>query len=196
MSTTKMEHASEGRSDGTHDFWITTSTGRHWYPKDPEGSEYCIEDIAHALSMLCRFNGHCSRFYSVSEHSVWVSRLVTQAGHGLWGLLHDASEAYLVDIPRPVKYLPEMAGYRELEGRTMWAILTSFGLHKDEPTAVKEADRLLLRNEAKLLGLLRPDWDVADWPDLNLSIEMMQPDQAEAAFLAQYRSLMRPKGAV
>lgn len=60
--------------DGT-DTWLTTTSGRKFYPNAPEKSEYTIEDIAHALSLICRFGGHSSRFYSVAEHSVYVSKL-------------------------------------------------------------------------------------------------------------------------
>ena len=92
------------RGDG----WITTYTGQHFYPLDPRPHEVNMLDIAHALSMICRFNGHTQFFYSVAEHSIrcayhaheqWPDRIELQ----LAALLHDASEAYLCDIPRPVK---------------------------------------------------------------------------------------------
>lgn len=84
--------------------WIQTYTGRQFWPLDPKPEEVCIEDIAHALSQQCRYAGHTIRFYSVAQHSVEIALRVPRAA-ALWGLLHDAAEAYLVDLPRPVKYL-------------------------------------------------------------------------------------------
>ena len=78
--------------------WLQTYTGIQFWPLDPRPEEIDIQDIAHALSLLCRFNGHCQRFYSVAEHSVHVSTILAPE-FGLWGLLHDAAEAYLSDIP-------------------------------------------------------------------------------------------------
>lgn len=196
MSAPKMTHATEGTSEDPHAFWITTFTGLHWYPKDPEGSEYRISDIAHALSLTCRFSGQCREFYSVAEHSVMVSKIVQglvdedrTPGIGLWGLLHDASEAYLTDLPRPVKYLPELAGYRALEQRTMSALAAAFGLVKDPPHWVKNADKLALRSEALALGLLTPDWDVYDWPDCGIRPVPLAPKDAEASFLSRFREV-------
>src|SRR5689334_14267678 len=89
----------------THD-WIRTYTGRKFYLFDSGPEDVEIEDIAHALSMQCRYNGHVQRFYSVAEHSCYVSAIVAaEMGNAkydinvaLWALLHDASEAYLGDV--------------------------------------------------------------------------------------------------
>src|SRR6266700_4788978 len=99
--------------------WIQTAMGRKFWPMDPRSGEVFIDDIAHALSMLCRFGGHCIRFYSVAEHSVLLSR-VAEPRFKLWALLHDASEAYLADVPRPVK--PALVGYKDAEERVQRAI--------------------------------------------------------------------------
>src|ERR1019366_6268112 len=80
---------------------IRTYTGILFDFEEPEASPIRIEDIAHALSLLCRFAGHCKEFYSVAEHSVRVSYACPEE-HALWGLMHDASEAYCVDVPRPL----------------------------------------------------------------------------------------------
>src|ERR1039457_118422 len=88
------------------DGFIGTFSGLRFWPLDPNPEKILIDDIAHALAHQCRFGGHASRFYSVAEHSVHVSRLCPPED-ALWGLLHDASEAYLVDLPRPLKQLPE-----------------------------------------------------------------------------------------
>lgn len=105
--------------------WIQMHSGIAFWPMDPRADEVRLEDIAHSLSLLCRFGGHCSRFYSVAEHSVHVARLCSPEV-ALWGLLHDASEAYVVDLPRPIKrQLPE---YAEIEGLVQFAIAEHFGL--------------------------------------------------------------------
>jgi hypothetical protein len=72
--------------------WMQTFTGRRFWPLDPRGEDVLIEDIAHALSLLTRYGGHCTRFYSVAEHSVLLARAATPE-NALWLLLHDASEA-------------------------------------------------------------------------------------------------------
>ncbi|MGA7861666.1 MAG: phosphohydrolase [Thermoplasmata archaeon] len=180
-----MVHANEGTDEDQHAFWLTTSSGLKFYPKDPEGSEYRIEDIAHALSLTCRFAGQCREFYSCAEHSVLVALVAYRLNRklGPWGLMHDASEAYVVDIPRPIKYLPEMEGYRVLERRVMSAILKRFGLPDQEPPDVKTADRLVLRSEAETLGLLNEDWDVFDWPEIPERPVPFGPKEAETRFL-------------
>src|ERR1017187_2988058 len=109
-----------------------------------------VEDIAHALAHRCRFGGHASKFYSVAEHSVHVSQLYLPE-HALWGLLHDASEAYLVDLPRPLKLLPEFAPYREAECQLQRAVAVRFGLPPYQPASVTEADDTMLWIEAHSL---------------------------------------------
>lgn len=83
--------------------WIQTFSGRQFFPLEPRVEDVCIEDIAHGLSNLCRYAGHCECFYSVAQHCLLVSRVVPRE-HALRGLLHDASEAYLIDVPRPIKH--------------------------------------------------------------------------------------------
>jgi 5'-nucleotidase len=99
--------------------WMQTFTGRSFWPADPRPEDIDIVDIAHALSMQPRYGGHCTRFYSVAEHSRLVSEQVElrygKPGLERAALLHDASEAYLVDIPRPVKV--SLSNYKELEAR-------------------------------------------------------------------------------
>jgi len=92
--------------------WIQTYTGKCFHPREPGPDDFDIRDVAHALSLLCRFNGHCRTFYSVAEHSVRVSRICPPAA-ALWGLLHDLGEAYVGDLPRPLK--PLMPRFEEIE---------------------------------------------------------------------------------
>ena len=141
--------------------FIETFTGRRFKPLDPSESEISIEDIAHALSNQCRFSGHCRSHYSVAEHSIRVSKLLADWGESpsiqLWGLLHDASEAYLVDIPTPLKISAAFAAYRDAERRLQIAICQKFGLPLLMPEAVRRADAVLLATEARDLMPFRPE---------------------------------------
>jgi hypothetical protein len=132
---------------------MQTHTGIAFWPLDPESSEIDPRDIAHALSMLCRFGGHVKRFYSVAEHCVLMSRAVAPE-HALWALLHDATEAYLVDLPRPVKrMLPQ---YSRAESNLMDFICSRFGLDPAEPAEVKDADNRILITERDALMAATP----------------------------------------
>ncbi len=139
--------------------WIQTFTGRQFWPMDPRPEEICIEDIAHALSMQCRFSGHTLRHYSVAEHCIRVSEIVEGKELQLKALLHDASEAYLVDIPSPLKRLPAFALYREAESRLEKMIFRKFGLSEEMPEEVKHADLVLLATEKlNLMGKEPAPW--------------------------------------
>jgi hypothetical protein len=119
---------------------------RHMWPL-PE--DICIEDIAHSLSRLCRFAGHViPSLYSVAEHSVRVS-YACKPENALWGLLHDASEAYCNDIPRPFKRSPGMEVYRLYEAGVIKQVAKKFGLDPVEPPDVKQADMALLATEQR-----------------------------------------------
>lgn len=124
--------------------YILTFTGKKFHPFDPRPEEIDIEDIAHALSMTCRYSGHCMRFLSVAEHSVHISNRASRA-NALWGLLHDASEAYLTDIPRPIKY--EMTDYQDLETRVQSVICERFGLSPEMPKEIHQLDLAALKVE-------------------------------------------------
>src|SRR5579859_7012785 len=126
--------------------WIETFSGKKFHLLEPQPDEICIEDIAHALSNQCRYTGHTRRFYSVAEHSVHVSLLAVH--YQLDGLLHDASEAYICDLARPVKMLtPVGKPYYEIEDRIMRVIAEKFGFTWPPPKEVKEADNIMLLSE-------------------------------------------------
>jgi hypothetical protein len=193
----------------SHDTSIRTFTGRSFWPLDPRPEEVDIEDIAHALSLICRFTGHTYCFYSVADHSLRVSRLaeqMTMAEPGapalrakaarqmaLWGLLHDASEAYLCDVPSPLKRAPGFGGlYRRHESTLMDAIKARFNLPPHEPAVVKHADRTLLNTEARDLMDV-PVTDLDQWQcgyePLPEPIFPLDPQRAEAEFLRRFREL-------
>ena len=168
---------------------ITTFSGIRFWPLLPNPADILIADIAHALAHQCRFGGHASKFYSVAEHSVHVSRLCLHE-HALLGLLHDASEAYLVDLPRQLKLLPEFAAYREAERRLQRAVAVRFGLSEEQPASVTEADDTMLWIEAhSLLGSMpveairdtRPPFEITD---------PLLPVEAEWLFLCRFMELI------
>jgi hypothetical protein len=173
----------------THTDWIQTYTGKQFWPLAQREADICVEDIAHALSNLCRYAGHCEQFYSVAQHSVLVS-VYCDPADALHGLLHDASEAYLIDMPRPIKRSIGMEAYRDAEGHLQRLIFQRFGLHPDEPPSVKRADNALLRTEQR--DLMKPA--PVEWQDnregaLSLKIVPMAPGVAERLFLARFCEL-------
>jgi 5'-deoxynucleotidase YfbR-like HD superfamily hydrolase len=123
-------------------------------PKDFKTVHVKIEDIAHALSMLCRYNGHICEFYSVAQHCIQVSKRLAGLGYSvkiqLCGLLHDAAEAYLGDLPAPIKEL--LYDYKELEKAYQDIIFSHFDLHdewKHSHSIIKNADNDILEDEQK-----------------------------------------------
>ncbi len=142
------------------DLFIETCSGRNFYF---DSSPFYIDDIACSLSKLCRFNGHCKRFYSVASHCILVWDIMEnlKLGDPLEGLLHDATEAYLADIPSPWKVLlPE---YKALEQCLDSRLRKQFGLPEKISNGAKKADYLALFIEAKeLIPSKGKDWPAQD----------------------------------
>lgn len=179
-----MSTASESRGSG----WIQTYTGKAFYPLDPRVEDVEILDIAHALSNSCRFTGHCREFYSVAQHSVFVSFRVPEAD-ALWGLLHDASEAYLCDVAKPVKKQGAMLEYRRAEARVMDVVCDRFGLSRVEPPSVKLVDQRALATEARdLMNIADRRWEQRAEP-YEERIGSLPPAAAKRMFLARFAAL-------
>lgn len=198
VNNTAPYTAGSGVVDGfsEKDAWIQTYSGRRFCPTNPNPEAIVIQDIAHALSMQCRFSGHTAQFYSVAQHSVGVSYLCDEQD-ALWGLLHDASEAYLVDIPNPLKRSGQFDPYLNFEKQMMEAVCKRFGLSEVEPPSVKRADKMMLNIEAsQLMAPLREDW--THTKDQNLfKIEPLQPADAKKLFLSRFFDLIgAPTGLV
>jgi uncharacterized protein len=179
---------------------IQTYTGRSIDPMDPSPDDIAIEDIAHALSMTCRYTGHTKQFYSVAEHSLLVSRAVPPQ-FKLWGLLHDASEAYICDIARPVKRDPRMAPYLDIEANLMRVIAQRFGLPERMPDEVKIADTRMLSTEAPQIYSTPPRPELwaerlKTWAPYPFNIEFLDPQRAEAAFRMTFDSLVQSDSAL
>lgn len=156
---------------------IRTFTGKYINPCQPDSALICIEDIAHALSMQPRFGGHLPVFYSVAQHCVEVAKSVGNEIR-LAALLHDASEAYLIDVPRPVK--DQLPNYREIEDNLMGVIADLFGFRWPLHETVKSADEMALKKEWECLMLSKGWIGVWDQP------------LAEAKFLEMYYRLTNP----
>lgn len=125
---------------------IRTFSGIYINVFKPDLNDILIEDIAHALSMQCRFGGHTQDFYSVAEHSIWVSNQVSKE-FKLEALLHDASEAYLVDIPKPIKR--GLDDYNQVEEILMSSIAEKFNINFPFNKNIKVADNSALEYEWK-----------------------------------------------
>lgn len=189
---------------------IQTFTGRYVDPFSIKGEDINIRDIAHSLARQCRFNGHVSKFYSVAEHSVrctdyyfdqYVNGVATpeQTVTAFGILLHDASEAYFGDIPRPIKR--KLPFLKDLENNIQTVVEFSLGLSKAiERTiitpsscelykkSIHEADNVLLATEARELGFSVNEWSLEFGPLEDYYIIPYSVDEAECMFLEYYYS--------
>lgn len=173
------------------DTYLTTFGGRKFWPLDPRIEDIDINDIAHALSMQCRFLGHCRDFYSVAQHSVLMSHLIEPNG-ALYGLLHDAAETYIGDMTTGMKHDPEMAAFRHLDHRLTKLIYAKFGLSLiAEPADLKRVDLTLLRDEVRELGLMSR----FNRGGFGIHIEPWLPWRAENEFHKRFQQLA-PEGLV
>lgn len=173
--------------------WMQTFTGRRFWPMDPRPEDVDIRDIAHSLALQCRFAGHCRRFYSVAEHSLRASRIVPPEFE-LWALMHDAAEAYLVDLPRPVKR--SMPDYMKAESMVLLAIVTRFKIFDGicwgrGSIAVKFADNTMLATEARdLMGTSPAKWEALPDPLPDpIRDDAQEALNPEGLFLARFYAL-------
>lgn len=166
--------------------YLVTYTGKKFFPFDVQARDIDILDIAHALSNMCRFGGHTNKFYSVAQHSVLVS-LILPDELKLRGLLHDASEAYLVDVPRPLKKIADFSAYRRIERETQEVIYTKYGLSAHDVLEIHYADNLALATEARdLMG--DPEW-AHDMETSKVKIVPWTPEHSEKMFLKTFKEL-------
>lgn len=184
------EFARASKDDVRVGDFLQTYTGRQYWPCDPKPNEVFIEDIAHALSLQCRYAGHCLRYYSVAEHSVLIARYLA-AKHApevaLAGLLHDASEAYCVDIPRPLK--PYLTNYKDIEEDNWKAIAARYRLSAEIPAEVHDADNRIIADE--LDNLVPMAWHARyAGQELGVNLRYWSPEKAEVEFLATFDALM------
>lgn len=173
-----------------YEFWIQTFSGRRFNIFNPHIDSIVIQDIAHSLSRICRFNGHIKAdHYSVAQHSVLVS-YICDIKDQFHGLLHDASEAYISDLGHPIKHSGLFENYIEVENNLQLAIYKRFGLKSlNEPDSVKMADKVLLATEAReFMSPIHPDWKF-EYKPLPFKIEPLSPQEAEKLFMDRFNEL-------
>ena len=135
--------------------WIETYTGIHIDPLAPRPEDIRSEDIAHALSNLCRYNGHCKHFFSVAQHSINAAKYALRHHDyriALLALLHDAAEAYVSDIATPIK--PHVRGFSGMERRVQKVIYSALFVcppDAEEARKVKHIDNVMMVTEAAAL---------------------------------------------
>ena len=153
----------------------------------PETSAFTIEDIAHGLAMTCRFAGQCSRFYSVAQHCVHLSENVPPE-HAYQGLMHDAAEAFVGDMAKPLKVmLPEFSA---IEKSVEAVVFKRFNVSTPLPTTIKEADILMLVTEQHQLMKNRDDWEYCRGrTPLDFQIPSWSPGIAKSRFLKRFIAL-------
>lgn len=176
--------------------WIETYTGKKFDIVDPKPDMVCIEDIAHALSQLCRFTGHTKYLYTVGQHSLYCSYL-TPPEDALWALMHDASEAYAGDMNRPLKHFSEAGKhYQVVEERIQRAVCDRFGMPHAEPPSVRLADNAMLYAEKAAVMPGKPEiwtksWDNGDRTPANVFISKMGSEKVERYFLNRFKQLTK-----
>jgi 5'-nucleotidase len=174
--------------------YLQTVSGRWVNPFDPDPAQFDIGDIARALGNLCRFGGHSRAFYSVAQHSVIVADLVERRGGDaedvFAALMHDASEAYLGDMPHPLKHRsPLGAAFRAAEEHLERALREHFAIRADVPE-IKRADRALLATERRTFSAESWHWPELEGVEaLDLELTPWSPADAERAFAARYAEL-------
>jgi hypothetical protein len=190
--------AGEQTYDEDRPGWLWTYSGLRFWPRHPRACDVSIVDIAHHLSMLCRYSGAMREYYSVAEHCVRVS-LWCDPGDSLAGLLHDAAEAYCADIPRPIKHEPGFDKFwAPIEERIHAAVAEAFGVSPTMPRSVEEADdRMAVTEMRDLSNVPRPAvtwvrWDLA-YPEV---IRPWPQKVAESIYLKRFAELTRAVGAL
>ena len=172
--------------------FVSTYLGNRFYPLEPRIDDIEIEDIAHGLAYQCRFNGQTSSFYSVAQHSVLVASLVPKELK-LAALLHDAAEAYLGDVVKPLKLLvPE---FSQIEKRVMAIIGERFGVADLNHPLIKQADLVLLATEKRdLMPNSVEEWTyLAGIKPLAERIAPLMPEEAKREYLSKSKQFLGKK---
>jgi uncharacterized protein len=177
--------------------FVQTFMRRRFDPFNPRPEDITLECLAHSLSHVCRFGGHCLRFFSIAGHSLLVAALLPPALR-LWGLLHDAAEAIGGDMVRPMKHTPQMAPFRAAEHNNQACFYTKFHLNiLNEPyDLIKRADKMAVKLEMhqNLWGGPLPEMAayVADvpMPDPKFTIVIEDPMRTKARYLNQFRDAL------
>lgn len=169
--------------------FFQTHTGKRFFPLDPQIDDIDIRDIAHALSNICRFGGHTREFYSVAQHCVLVSEIV-HSSIALEGLLHDAAEAYVGDMVRPLKV--SMPNYKAIERHIEGLIAEKWMLAYPWAESIKRADNIALATEKRDVLAVKVPWTgsaaVLGGGELPLDTQIVpwESEYANARFLGRF----------
>jgi len=173
---------------------IRTYTGVDFKPFEPHPDMVNIEDISQGLSNLCRYAGQSNQFYSVAQHSVFVSDILRVRGHEpeiqFLGLMHDSPEAYIVDLPTPIKMA--MPYYQQTESGVWSCIVEKFGIKADEEAmkVMAEADNDAFCTEAVNFMKVPPHWsDRPNWNPIGITMKGMEPVAAKIHFMERFKYL-------
>ena len=178
--------------------WMETYTGKRIYPLDPRTEDICIEDIAHGLSNICRYNGHSKFFFSVAHHSLnccaYAKRVGLSKRMQYLCLLHDAAEAYVGDVVRPLK--PYIPLFEEMEKRIQQVIYIALGIKppsKNEEATVSMIDTKQLVTEVAILMPFKQwgKWTEGFEPDTKTIISEASIGIVEADFLSALRRYLK-----
>jgi hypothetical protein len=174
---------------------VMLSSGEQFSIFYPERSEFKIIDIAHSLSNICRFNGHCKHFYSVAQHSIAVKELMRNHGEDavmqMYGLTHDVSEFVCADLQSTFKKC--LSGYKEIEDKIEKAFYDTYDIpqpSEEQRVVIEEYDKMALYVEAKsLMHGFRNMVNVRDYGVLNYPIKEELPSDVKAAFFWEFYKL-------
>jgi len=177
-----------GLFDGKKKGWMETFTGRKVNPLELKEEDICIEDIAHSLSLICRYNGHCKVFYSVADHSIRVARMLEGSGWELGALMHDSAEAYLGDVIRPLKY--QSNDLIEHENRALNVIFSKYGidLNLRATQSIKDMDNIFIATEARdLMSSSGKEWSNLSKPLEDKIVPYLDYQWVKEKFLKLFR---------
>jgi len=164
--------------------WMQTYTGRKFWPLDPRVEDFDILDIAHALSLTCRFNGHCIEFYSVAEHSCHIYDKAPYPKKKQ-ALLHDAPEGYISDIVTPLKrYMPE---FREIEDKIFRSLARRYEVSAEIDPIVHILDKSIVRDELINMRNVPAEWNIPA-RGIGVKIQLWSPKRAEYEFLKRAKA--------
>lgn len=167
--------------------YIGTYSGKEFDFINPKPEHICIEDIAHALSNICRFTGHVQTFYSVGQHSVLVASLFENDPElAFYGLMHDSTEAYVNDLSTPLKAL--LRDYQKIENTVWEAIANKFYMPFELPREIKAADLRLVLTEDRDLNQFQKIQLPGLMP-LETKIEAWAPNKTKQMFLDKFHEL-------
>jgi hypothetical protein len=198
MDSEQIEAAERGRPSAP-DGSIQTVSGRWVNPLAPDVAQIDIGDIAQALANTCRFGGHSRRFYSVAQHSTIVSDVCAERGaspaEAFVALLHDAAEAYLVDLPHPIKHRSDLGPPFQRAEKTMEAAIAVRFELGPPPADMKSIDRSLLATERRTFTSTLDSWpELEGFEPLPIEIDPWDPPRARTEFLERFERLDAARG--